>query len=82
MGGASGDTVAFRLWPPVAPLYVGLLLLYLAIALLAPSLWGLVLFPAAVLLVWWGAIRPEERFLHERFGEPYDAYCGRVRRWL
>ncbi|WP_439938842.1 methyltransferase family protein [Nocardia sp. N13] len=77
MGGASGDTVAFRLWPPVAPLYVGLLLLYLA-----PSLWALVLFPAAVLLVWWGAIRPEERFLHERFGEPYDAYRRRVRRWL
>ena len=64
------------------PLYVGLLLLYLAIALLAPSVWALLLFPAAVLLVWWGAIRPEERFLHERFGEPYDASRSRVRRWL
>ena len=37
-------------------------------ALLAPTIWGLVPFPAAVLLVLWGAIRPEERFLHERFG--------------
>ena len=64
------------------PLYVGLLALYLGIALLARTVWGLVLFPAAVLLVWWGAIRPEERFLHERFGEPYDAYRRRVRRWL
>jgi protein-S-isoprenylcysteine O-methyltransferase Ste14 len=44
--------------------------------------WGLVLFPAAVLLVLWGAIRPEERFLHERFGAPYDDYTRRVRRWL
>jgi protein-S-isoprenylcysteine O-methyltransferase Ste14 len=50
------------------PLYVGLLALYLALALLAPTLWGLVLFPAAVLLVLWGAIHPEERFLHQRFG--------------
>jgi protein-S-isoprenylcysteine O-methyltransferase Ste14 len=64
------------------PLYVGLLTLYLGVALLVPTFWGLVLFPAAVLLVLWGAIRPEERFLHERFGAPYDAYARRVRRWL
>jgi protein-S-isoprenylcysteine O-methyltransferase Ste14 len=64
------------------PLYVGLLALYLALALLAPTVWGLVLLPAAVLLVLWGAIRPEERFLHERFGPAYDDYTRRVRRWL
>jgi protein-S-isoprenylcysteine O-methyltransferase Ste14 len=64
------------------PLYVGLLALYLAVALLAPTFWGLVLFPLAVLLVLWGAILPEERFLHDRFGPPYDDYTSRVRRWL
>ena len=64
------------------PLYVGLLKLYLGLALLAPTFWGLLLFPAAVLLVLWGAIRPEEQFLHERFGAPYDDYTRRVRRWL
>ena len=64
------------------PLYVGLLALYLAIALLGSTFWGLVLFPVAVLLVLWGAILPEERFLHARFGEAYDAYRHRVRRWL
>ena len=64
------------------PLYVGLLALYLGLALLAPTFWGRVLFPAAVLLVLWGAIRPEERFLQERFGAPYDDYTRRVRRWL
>ena len=64
------------------PLYVGLLALYLGVALLAPTMWALVLFPAAVLLVLWGAILPEERFLHERFGAPYDEYTRRVRRWL
>jgi protein-S-isoprenylcysteine O-methyltransferase Ste14 len=50
--------------------------------LLAPTFWGLVLVPVAVPLVDWGAIRPEERFLHERFGAPYDDYTRRVRRWL
>jgi len=64
------------------PLYVGLLALYLGLALLAPTFWGLVLFPAAVLLILWGAILPEERFLHERFGAAYDDYTKRVRRWL
>src|SRR3954463_12659090 len=64
------------------PLYVGLLALYVASALLAPTFWGLVLFPAAVLLVLWGAIRPEERFLRQRFGAPYDDYARRGRRWL
>ena len=64
------------------PLYVGLLALYLGLALLAPTFWGLVLFPAAVVLLQWGAIRPEEQFLHERFGAQYDDYTRRVRRWL
>jgi len=64
------------------PLYVGLLALYLAPVLLAPTFWGLVLFPAAVLLVRWGAIRPVERFPAQRFGGPYDDYKRRVRRWL
>ena len=64
------------------PRDVGMLALYVGLALLAPTFWGLVLFPAAVALVRWGAIRPEERFLHERFGADYDGYARRVRRWL
>ena len=64
------------------PLYVGLLALYLGVALLVPTFWGLVLFPAAVLLVSWGAIQPEEQFLRRRFGALYDDYARRVRRWL
>jgi protein-S-isoprenylcysteine O-methyltransferase Ste14 len=64
------------------PLYVGLLGLYLGLALLGSTFWALVMFPAAVLLVLWGAIKPEERFMHQRFGAAYDDYVRRVRRWL
>ena len=64
------------------PLYVGLLVLYLGLCLLLPTFWGLVLAPLAVVLVDWGAIRPEERFLRQRFGAAYDTYARDVRRWL
>lgn len=64
------------------PLYLGLLALYVGLALLAPSVWALLLFPAAVLLLRWGAIQPEERYLRERFGSRYEEYTRRVRRWL
>ena len=49
------------------PRYVGLLASYLGVALLVPTFWGLLLFPVAVPLVLWGAVLPEEQFLHERF---------------
>jgi protein-S-isoprenylcysteine O-methyltransferase Ste14 len=95
MAQGADETVSFRLWPPVAigvPLLAGWLATTLwgdpvdlggwRVALLVPTFWGLVLSPLAVVLVLWGAIRPEKRFLHERFGATYDDYAQRVRRWL
>lgn len=64
------------------PLYVGLIALYLGLALLWPSFWALVLTPVGIAALWWGAIAPEERYLREKFGADYEAYCARVRRWL
>lgn len=64
------------------PTYVGLLVFYVGLVLLAPTAWGLVLLPVAVVLVLWGSIWPEEAYLHRRFGAQWDDYAGRVRRWL
>jgi protein-S-isoprenylcysteine O-methyltransferase Ste14 len=64
------------------PLYLGLVVFYVGLVLLIPTLWGLVLTPVAVALLLWGAIIPEERHLHARFGAAYDDYVRRVRRWL
>ncbi|RZS68748.1 protein-S-isoprenylcysteine O-methyltransferase Ste14 [Agromyces ramosus] len=64
------------------PLYLGLIALDAALALLWPSFWALVLTPVGVVALWWGAIRPEERYLSAKFGREYDAYRARVRRWL
>jgi protein-S-isoprenylcysteine O-methyltransferase Ste14 len=64
------------------PLYLGLIALDVALALLWPSLWALALTPVGVVALWWGAILPEERYLSAKFGAEYDAYRARVRRWL
>jgi protein-S-isoprenylcysteine O-methyltransferase Ste14 len=63
------------------PLYLGLLALYVGAALLAGSIGALVLTPVAWAGLHWGAVLPEERYLTQRLGEPYLAYCREVRRW-
>jgi protein-S-isoprenylcysteine O-methyltransferase Ste14 len=42
----------------------------------------LILLPAVLVVVDWGVIRREERYLEERFGSDYTEYRRRVRRWL
>jgi protein-S-isoprenylcysteine O-methyltransferase Ste14 len=64
------------------PLYVGLIVLDVGLALLWPSVWALLFVPVGVALLFWGAVVPEERYLSARFGVEYDAYRRRVRRWL
>jgi protein-S-isoprenylcysteine O-methyltransferase Ste14 len=64
------------------PLYLGLITLDVALALLWPSLWALALVPLGVVALWWGAVLPEERYLSAKFGTEWDAYRARVRRWL
>jgi protein-S-isoprenylcysteine O-methyltransferase Ste14 len=64
------------------PMYVGLTLLYLAGACWANSLWSFLLLPIVLLVMLYGVIIREERYLERRFGDPYREYLGRVRRWL
>ncbi len=64
------------------PMYVGDVLLLLAVVVFFSNPLGLA---GVVLFVLWMdllQIPAEERALRERFGEAYEAYCARVRRWL
>ena len=64
------------------PMYVGMAGALVAHALLRGG-WGTLLPVAAFVgVIDRVQIRPEEAALRELFGEEYDAYCGRVRRWL
>jgi protein-S-isoprenylcysteine O-methyltransferase Ste14 len=64
------------------PLYVANLFFYLGLSLAFNAVWPLVLFPPMLVVLHWGIIRREERYLESKFGEPYRAYKTRVRRYL
>jgi protein-S-isoprenylcysteine O-methyltransferase Ste14 len=64
------------------PMYTGLAIVYPGLALVFGSWWPLVLWPAVIVAVRQLVIRPEERYLTQRFGQAYTAYRARVRRWL
>ena len=64
------------------PIYVGFHFVVLAVAVGANNAW---LFLAAVvlfILLWFGVVRAEERYLSGKFGAEYDDYRRKVRRWI
>ena len=64
------------------PMYTGLAIAYLGLALLFGSWWPLALWPLVIVAVRHLVIRPEEQYLTQRFGQTYTDYQSRVRRWL
>jgi protein-S-isoprenylcysteine O-methyltransferase Ste14 len=64
------------------PMYLGLLCVYIALALWFGFVWALVLVPLVVLAVQRLAIAKEERYLEQKFGDAYRQYRTHVRRWI
>lgn len=64
------------------PMYTGLAIAYLGLALLLGSWWPLALWPLVIVTVRQLVIRPEEEYLSQRFGPIHTDYQSRVRRWL
>jgi len=64
------------------PMYVGDVLILLAVAVFFSNPLGLA--GVALFVVWMDALQipAEERALRARFGEAYDRYCLEARRWL
>jgi protein-S-isoprenylcysteine O-methyltransferase Ste14 len=64
------------------PIYLGMLLLYTGIAILANSLWILILVLPFAIILQKGVIEPEEAYLEQKFGDKYFRYKAKVRRWI
>lgn len=64
------------------PMYVGMAVFYVGLALAIGILWALALFPIVLLTIDRAVIAREERYLEARFGDPYRTYKQQVRRWL
>lgn len=64
------------------PIYVAMLLIVLALALGANSAWLLVAAVVLFVLLRFGVVQREERYLSAKFGAAYDDYRAGVRRWL
>ena len=64
------------------PIYVAFMLVVLAIAVGANMGWLLVALAVLFLLLHFGVVTREERYLAAKFGSSYAEYRARVRRWL
>lgn len=64
------------------PLYLGLSVIQIGIGLASDNLWMLLLLVPVVWLIQVAVITREEAFLQYKFGDDYQAYTQRVRRWF
>jgi len=64
------------------PMYLGMALAYATVALMFNALWPLLLLVPVLVVIRYYVIGREERYLAQRFGQPYLDYCTRVRRWF
>lgn len=64
------------------PMYLGMLVFCVGFAVILSEVWVLILTPICGWLIYRTAIRHEEAYLEDKFGESYRAYKATVRRWL
>jgi protein-S-isoprenylcysteine O-methyltransferase Ste14 len=64
------------------PMYLGMALLYAAIAVAADSAVALIFLVPLLVVIRYGVIAREERYLEAKFGDEYRRYQASVRRWL
>ena len=64
------------------PIYLSMTLVHLGIALWVNDAWLLCTLAVTLLILSWGVIAREERYLARRFGDEYLRYKSSVRRWI
>jgi protein-S-isoprenylcysteine O-methyltransferase Ste14 len=64
------------------PIYLGMFLGLIGLAIAFDSLWLLIMLVPFALVIRYGVVAREEAYLERKFGDAYRGYCSRVRRWL
>jgi protein-S-isoprenylcysteine O-methyltransferase Ste14 len=64
------------------PIYLADAAIYVGAALLFNYAWPLLLLPLVLTVLTSVVVSREEQYLRETFGDVYDAYARRVRRWI
>lgn len=64
------------------PMYLGMLLILIGWALWLGNIINIIPIFLFIWIINEAQIKPEEKALQELFGDDYDAYCKRVRRWI
>jgi protein-S-isoprenylcysteine O-methyltransferase Ste14 len=64
------------------PMYVGITLLYVGVAVWVNTVWPLLFLPVILIVMHYGVVVREEAYLERIFGDEYRQYARRVRRWL
>jgi protein-S-isoprenylcysteine O-methyltransferase Ste14 len=64
------------------PGYLGMAITYIGITLAAEAPWTLVMLLPATLVIQYGVIAREERYLERLFGEEYLSFKQATRRWI
>src|SRR6266852_8989499 len=64
------------------PIYLGMVLGLIGLAIAFNSLWLLVMLVPFTLAIRYGVVAREEPYLERKFGDAYRQYRARVRRWL
>ncbi len=64
------------------PMYLMMVLTCVGFAIILASAWILLLSPLCGVITYLTAIRHEEVYLEEKFGDSYRSYKQRVRRWI
>jgi len=64
------------------PMYLMMILFCIGFAIILSDVWILILTPVCGWFIYNIAIRHEEVYLEEKFGDSYRAYKQKVRRWI
>jgi protein-S-isoprenylcysteine O-methyltransferase Ste14 len=64
------------------PIYVAMFVALIGLAIALNTLWLLVMLVPFALVIRYGVVAREEKYLDRKFGDFYRSYRSRVRRWF